>query len=208
CLRIFLIGTGDLKNIPLNVCFMPRLVPMLKMDMRKKLERESSIDIQDMVDRASTEEGTSAASGNAALESTTYGDEASSDLIRDGAANSGSADGERAVDDTDIDAEGIPDIEDVDDELGEEDSGFGLEGKPVLFNSTRFWNYVDYMLKLLREMARKDTSTKEEFEKGVAGIMVQIFQDDLLDCPGHRKATRLTAVNPQWQTTIQHGLMW
>ncbi|KAI6018185.1 hypothetical protein PISMIDRAFT_25804 [Pisolithus microcarpus 441] len=146
-------------------------------------------------------------SGNT-LEST-CSDEAPSNLIvRDGATNFGSMEGEGAVDDTDIDTEGILDIEEVDDELSDGDSGFGLEGKPVQFNGGRFWNYVNYMLNLLCKSAHKDTSMKEEFKKGVAGIMVQIFQDKLLNCSRHRKVMRLMAANPQWQTTIQHRLMW
>jgi hypothetical protein len=39
-------------------------------------------------------------------------------------------------------------------------------------------------------------------------IFVQIFQDDLADCPGSRRGAKILAVNPQWQTTIQQGLMW
>ncbi|KAI6011521.1 hypothetical protein EDC04DRAFT_2905439 [Pisolithus marmoratus] len=186
---------------------MPHLIPMLKTDMQNKLKWEFSIDVQSMMGGAFAEEGSFAASGNT-LKST-CGDEVPSDLIvRDGNTNFGLMEGEGAVSDTDIDIDGILDIADVDDELSNGDSGFGLEGKPVLFNSSRFWNYVDYMLNLLCEMAHKDTSMKEEFKRGVAGIMVQIFQDDLLVCPGHRKVMRLMATNPQWQTTIQHGLMW
>ncbi|KAI6033854.1 hypothetical protein BKA83DRAFT_4486945 [Pisolithus microcarpus] len=201
CLRIFLIGTGDLKNIPLNICFTPRLFLMLKSDMQRKLERELGVDFRRMI---STVEDTSAASEDAP--ELTRTDEAHSAVnVRDGAANPGLTEGDGSINDADVDAEGIPDIEDADDELSEGDSGFGLEGKPVHFNSGRFWNYVDYMLTLLRETARKDTSTKEEFEKAVASIMVQIFQDDLLDCPGRRKATKLTATSAgqNWPDTQQ-----
>ncbi|KAI6156373.1 hypothetical protein EDD17DRAFT_1512548 [Pisolithus thermaeus] len=192
CLHIFLIGTGDLKNIPLDICFMPCLITMLKTNMQKK--------------RVSTEGDTTASEDPVGF---THSDEAhSKDIIRDGAVNPGFPEGEGSVDDADVDAGGITDIEDNDDELSKGDSGFRLEGKPVHFNSSQFWNYINYMLNLLCEMARKGTSTKEEFEKGVANIMMQIFQDDLLDCPGCRKATRLMVANPLWQSTIQHELMW
>ncbi|KAI5988835.1 hypothetical protein EDC04DRAFT_2912441 [Pisolithus marmoratus] len=204
CLCIFLIGTGDLKSIPLSDCFTPCLVPMLKINMQRKLKRELSIDIQGMIGR--TEEGTSVASGEP-FESTCSNEACPEVFTGDNTADLGLMEGEEEVDDADIDAEGTPDTKDID-ELSEGDSGFGLEGKPVHFNSGRFWNYINYMLNLLCETACKHTSMKEEFEKGIASIMVQIFQDDLLDCPSHRKVTRLVVVNPQWQTTIQHGLMW
>ncbi|KAI5980742.1 hypothetical protein EDD15DRAFT_2380048 [Pisolithus albus] len=176
CLRIFLIGTGDLKRIPLDVCFTPRLIPMLTADMQRKVERGLSINIKDMdggVAEESTPEGASESARN---------DDSCADLdLTEDPGTSGGSDG---------DGDDILDVDDDDeiDELGEEDSGFGLEGKPARFCSSKFWNYVDYMLTLI--------------------IMIQIFQDDLLDCPGRRKVTKLTTVNPPWQTTIQHGLMW
>ncbi|KAI5987595.1 hypothetical protein EDC04DRAFT_2614769 [Pisolithus marmoratus] len=173
CLHIFLIGTGNLKNIPINVCFMPHLIPMLKRDMQRKLEQELSIDFHDMMGRGPTAEDTSAA---LEVELTSTDEAHSEGFARDDATNPGLME--------------------------------GLEGKPVHFNSSRFWNYIDYMLNLLHKMAHKGSSMKEEFKKGVASIMVQIFQDDLLDCPSHRKVTGLMAVNPQWQTTIQHRLTW
>ncbi|KAI6144421.1 hypothetical protein BKA82DRAFT_3941891, partial [Pisolithus tinctorius] len=86
---------------------------------------------------------------------------------------------------------------------------FGLNGKLVRFNRQKFWNYVDYMLALLRDTSRKAANSKEDYEKEINRIMVQIFQDDLQDCPGTRKGSRLVAVvHPPWQSTIQHELMW
>ncbi|KAI6156016.1 hypothetical protein BKA82DRAFT_4349330 [Pisolithus tinctorius] len=94
-------------------------------------------------------------------------------------------------------------------ELDEMDSGFGLvSGKAARFNSNKFWNYVDYMLNLLHESVRKDAASKEDFEKTISSIFVQIFQDDLVDCPGNRRGAKILAVNPQWQMTIQQGLVW
>ncbi|KAG6369423.1 hypothetical protein JVT61DRAFT_14907 [Boletus reticuloceps] len=180
---------------------------MLKADLQRKLERELGISLKDMVENLKGLIEGSITTTEVAPGSASNG-ESSSGAIRNGAADPGSMDDEG--EDSDVDAEGIPE-ENVDgiDDLSEEDSGFGLEGQPVRFNSGKFWNYVDYMLNVLRETARKESSTKEEYEKGVANIMMQIFQGDLLDCPGSgRKGLRLTTVNPQWQTTIQHGLMW
>lgn len=166
CLRIFLIGTGDLKNVPLEVCFTPRLISMLKADMQRKLERELGSSIRGMAEGGLTEE--SITTSQEGTPENARGGGSSSEAVRDGAVGPSSMDEGGDVD-IDADAEGIPD-ESVDgiDDLGEEDSGFGLEGKPVRFNGSKFWNYVDYMLDILRETARKDSSTKEEYEKGVA----------------------------------------
>ena len=46
CLQLFLISTGDHKGASLEACFNPQLIPNLKSDMRKKLERELGINIE------------------------------------------------------------------------------------------------------------------------------------------------------------------
>ncbi|KIK75215.1 hypothetical protein PAXRUDRAFT_19184 [Paxillus rubicundulus Ve08.2h10] len=112
----------------------------------------------------------------------------------------------------DADAKGIRDTEESSDDLNnldDNDSGFGLNGKPLRFNGTKLLNYVDYMLNLMHNTACKDFVSKQEYEGEVAHIMIQIFQGDLADCPGTRKGSKLLAViHPQWQATIQQGLMW
>ncbi|KAI6028146.1 hypothetical protein EDC04DRAFT_2899108 [Pisolithus marmoratus] len=111
-----------------------------------------------------------------------------------------------------IDTDGALNTEDPTDginDLDDNDSGFGLDGKCTWFNGQKFWNYVDYMLNLLHDTACKSTTSSKDYEKEVGHIMVQIFQDDLTDCPGSRKGLRLTAVvHPPWQSTIQHRLVW
>lgn len=73
-----------------------------------------------------------------------------------------------------MDADRIPDtgktegpvtVDDTDD-LDEDDSGFGINGKPVRFTSNKFWKYVNYMLNLLYESVCKNTTSKEEFDCG------------------------------------------
>jgi hypothetical protein len=137
---------------------------MLKADLQRKLERELGVSLKDMAAKGLTE-------GSITATELTPGSasngESSSEAVKNGAAGpTGLMDEEE---DADADAEGIPD-ENVDgvDDLSEEDSGFRLEGQPVRFNSGKFWNYVDYMLDVLRETARKESNTKEEYEKGVA----------------------------------------
>lgn len=174
CLRIFLIGTGELKGIPLQVCFTPSIVPMLKVDMKKKLEK-LGIDIQSMTEellRASgasvaTEQDPGSSTQNDTVAGTSSFDTDSSLAFIYGLTGNGTNDT-----DVDADADGIPDIENPDqeiDELNENDSGFGLDDKTVVFTSNKFWNYVDYILNVLRETARKGASMKEEFEREVTG---------------------------------------
>lgn len=171
CLRIFLIGTGDLKSIPLQVCFTASMVPMLKVDMKKKLEK-LGIDIEILMEEplraggasAVTERDPESTQDDAAAGASGFDDTDSSPGFTYGSTGTG-------MDNTDdVDADGIPDVENPEqeiDELNENDSGFGLDGKAVIFTSNKFWNYVDYILDVLRETARKGTSAKEEFEKEV-----------------------------------------
>ena len=46
-----------------------------------------------------------------------------------------------------------------DSDLDEEDSGFGIEGKPARFTNTKFWRYVDYMLRMLITIIYRSTSS-------------------------------------------------
>lgn len=109
--------------------------------------------------------------------------------------------------DTEVD-DGDADNDDADD-LDTSDSGFGLNGKPVCFNSSKFWNYIDYMLNLIWQAMHKTTTMKELYEMELQKYMIEIFQDDLAECPGLRWGTRLmNIVNPPWQSTIQRGLVW
>ncbi|KAI5994446.1 hypothetical protein EDD15DRAFT_2366574 [Pisolithus albus] len=183
----------------MDVCFTPSLIPMLKPDMRRKIQQELNIDIEEIERRMQQGDEADAEVG-------------ASDLV---SRTEGSISGPDPCDGTgvdEIDTDGALDTEDPTDgidDLDDDDSGFGLDGKRTRFNGQKFWNYVDYMLNLLRDTARKSTTSNEDCEKEVGRIMVQIFQDDLADCPGSRKGSRLTAVvHPPWQSTIQHGLVW
>ncbi|KAI5995586.1 hypothetical protein EDD15DRAFT_2165086, partial [Pisolithus albus] len=199
CLRIFLIGTADHRVVPLDVCFTHSLIPMLKSDMRKKVEQDLNINIEEIEQQMQN-------SNEGGL------DDRVDDVpaVTEETSNNGDTYDSTGVDEDNPDGtfDGEDPTDGVDD-LDDDDSGFGLDGKRTRFNSQKFWNYVDYMLTLLRDTARKTTTSNEDYEREVGRVMVQIFQDDLVDCPGSRKGSRLTViVHPPWQSTIQHGLVW
>ncbi|KAI6017559.1 hypothetical protein BKA83DRAFT_10252 [Pisolithus microcarpus] len=200
CLRIFLIGTGDHRVVSMDVCFTHSLIPMLKPDMRKKIQQELNIDIEQIEQQM--QEGDE-------VDINTYLDDPPAINTEGSTSVLDPCDSTGTDED---DADGILDSEDPTDgvdDLDDDDSGFRLDGKRTRFNGQKFWNYVDYMLNLLRDMAHKSTTSNEDYEKEVGRIMVQIFQDDLADCPGSRKGSRLaTVIHPPWQSTIQHGLVW
>ncbi|KAF8417185.1 hypothetical protein L210DRAFT_817367, partial [Boletus edulis BED1] len=211
CLRLFLIGTGDHKIAPLNACFTPRLIPLLKSDMRAKIEQDLGINIRAMERELSG----SAATDGVAVNPTANNDSGSApttnnptpsaelnwDALNDEDGNGDTDGGE------DVDTESPSD--DDADELDISDSGFGLDGKPIRFNSVKFWNYVDYMLNIIRHTAHKTAATKELYDKELHKYMMQIFQDDLAECPGLRRGSKLVSVvNPVWQSTIQQNLVW
>ncbi|KAF8131086.1 hypothetical protein EV363DRAFT_1165852, partial [Boletus edulis] len=103
CLHIFLIGTDNLKNLSLNICFIPHLISMLKADLQRKLECEVGVSLKDMVEKGLTEKSIIAT--EVALRSASNG-ESSSEAIRNGAAGPTSSMDEEK--DSDVDAEGIP----------------------------------------------------------------------------------------------------
>ncbi|KAI9572452.1 hypothetical protein HD554DRAFT_2168109 [Boletus coccyginus] len=95
------------------------------------------------------------------------------------------------------------------DELDISDSEFRLNGKPVHFNSSKFWNYINYMLNVIHQTAHKTAAIKELYDKELEKYMVKIFQNDLAECPGFRRGTKIiSVVNPSWQSTIQQELVW
>ncbi|KIK77353.1 hypothetical protein PAXRUDRAFT_17563 [Paxillus rubicundulus Ve08.2h10] len=66
---------------------------------------------------------------------------------------------------------GVPDTEESSEDLKDldyNDFGFRLDDKPLQFNDTKFWNYVDYMLSLMCNVAHKDAVSKQEYEGQVA----------------------------------------
>jgi len=69
-------------------------------------------------------------------------------------------------------ASGTVDEDDGDENEDEhEDSGFGLvEGVPARFTTTKFWNYVDHLLAVMRKTAKK-SATPAEYETRLQGCV-------------------------------------
>ncbi|KAI6152682.1 hypothetical protein BKA82DRAFT_168631 [Pisolithus tinctorius] len=217
CLRLFLIGVGDHKIAPLSACFTPRLIPMLKSDMHTKVEHDLSINISEIERWAVSVDNTD----ESVTDTPATGDGSSSAPTRDESGPGADFDWSKLGDNMDdlqgdansiVDAGPNPDADTLSndgDDLDPSDSGFGLDGRPVHFNITKFWNYVNYMLNTLRWTARKNARTKELYDRELHSYMMQIFQDDLAECPGmHRGSKIVSVINPEWQTRIQQGLTW
>ena len=139
--------------------FTPKLVPMMKLDLRQKVECGLSIRLDQL-------EGMPGTDGDDT--------EPSVGSIGSGANDNHPGDTEQLASTGSVLDEGEQDeIEEPTsaknkaDELGEADSGFGLDGKPVCWTDKMFWNYVDYMLNVLRATAREDTTSQEEYETSV-----------------------------------------
>lgn len=186
---------------------------MLKSDMRAKIEQDLGIDIQAMERQRSGSDAVTdgvavnPAANNSGSTPTTNasGPAASMDFNWDSLNDE---DGVGDLDGNEVADAEAPSDGNVD-ELDVSDSGFGLNGKPVRFNSSKFWNYADYMLGVVRETAHKTAATKELYDMELHRYMMEIFQDDLAECPGLRRGCKLiSVVNPAWQSTIQQGLVW
>ncbi|KAI6144750.1 hypothetical protein BKA82DRAFT_20620 [Pisolithus tinctorius] len=155
---IFLIRTSDHHITSLDACYMAHLLPMLKSDMHAKIQQDMGKDLDDPKEQ--TQEGDREGQGDG------IGDvcvtAATEDL--DGSFFNDTTpledDADSPVDGKDSNADGI-------DDLNNDNSGFGLNGKLIWFNHQKFWNYVDYMLALLRNTSRKATNLKEDYEKEI-----------------------------------------
>ncbi|KAI6140539.1 hypothetical protein BKA82DRAFT_136376, partial [Pisolithus tinctorius] len=158
CLQIFLIRTSDHHITSLDACYMACLLPMLKSDMHAKIQQDMGKDLDDPEEQ--TQEGNREGHGDG------IGDicvtAATEDL--DGSFFNDTTpledDADSPIDGEDSNTDGVNDLDN-------DDSGFGLNGKLVQFNRQKFWNYVDYMLALLRDTSHKATNSKEDYKKEI-----------------------------------------
>ncbi|KIK36596.1 hypothetical protein CY34DRAFT_16277 [Suillus luteus UH-Slu-Lm8-n1] len=210
CLRIFLIGRSDYKNIPLKNLYSPSLLPSLHRDLRIKvgealdinMELDDEPTIQENANEVRENSEGGLDNGDGAGADTNVPDpshdadlDGDEDENRDNGLNSGTDEG-------DIDTEG---------------SGFGGNRKRPKYTSTKFWNFVDDSLEAVRSMAKELAKAKVEeggdydtaYEDATRNILVEYFQQDLAEFPGRRTVPKLLSTyNPQWQTTIQTKLLW
>ncbi|KAG1790218.1 uncharacterized protein HD556DRAFT_1242727 [Suillus plorans] len=210
CLRIFLIGRGDYKSIPLKNIYSPSLLSSLHRDLRIKVRETLGIDIE-LDDTPTVQENADEVRENCegGLDD---GDDAAADTNVPNNSHNVSLDGDEdenrdigldsGTDEGEIDAEG---------------SGFGGNGKRPKYTSTKFWNFVDDSLEAVRNMAREEAKVEVDaggdydtaYENATRNILVEYFQQDLAEYPGRRTVPKLLSTyNPQWQTTIQTKLLW
>ncbi|KIJ11664.1 hypothetical protein PAXINDRAFT_15480 [Paxillus involutus ATCC 200175] len=155
-LRIFLIGTDLYRTAKLQLCscFTPRLIPMLKVDMCRELSvdmhtveqelmRADGGDNVDAAAAADTQEEAGSAPRSPALplagrrvlsSNSEFGGDTGDSVDANVDTNT------NTTADADADS-GVPDIEESSEDLedlDDNDSGFGLDGKPLQFNGTKF----------------------------------------------------------------------
>ncbi|KAG1753151.1 hypothetical protein EDB19DRAFT_1902800 [Suillus lakei] len=214
CLRIFLIGTGNYKTIPLQDIYSPSLLPSLHRDLRLKVSDALGVDVglddfdSDPIVEGGGQVDENGADGMGGVEGSMNGANA-----EDGGADlninhDGPGDGDE--DEPERDVSGVAEKEKY--ELNPNDSGFRGNGKRTIFTSSKFWRFVDASLEGVRKMGMAEA---EELGDGtpaeniVRNILVEYFQQDLAEFPGKRSVPKLISVaNPQWQTKIQTDLLW
>ncbi|KAG0693796.1 hypothetical protein DFH29DRAFT_1006926 [Suillus ampliporus] len=224
CLRIFLIGIGDYRAIPLKDLYSTSLIPSLHSDLRIKISNALDCDI-DMGVSENDEQRADNTNSNV-----DHSDEQSpeGDLGATNDHGDNLGEGEHALESGE-ECEFHENREEEEEEEKEEEtgqrepevddggSGFSKRknGKGPKFTLTKFWNFVDCSLQAIHQAAQKEagpnynTSARRVYENAVRNILVEYFQMDLAEFPGSMVVPKLLATSrPQWQTTIQNLLLW
>ncbi|KAG1890445.1 uncharacterized protein F5891DRAFT_1198199 [Suillus fuscotomentosus] len=215
CLRIFLIGVGDYRAIPLKELYSSSLIPSLHRDLRVKISEGLDCDI-DMEVSENDEQHADNAEGNV-----DHSDEhCEGDLGATNDHGNNLGEEERTMDSGESyglleirDGEGEEEEEEEEEEETSEQelevddggSGFtkGKNSKGPKFTSSKFWNFIDCSLQAIRRAAKEETGSDPN------NILVEYFQMDLAEFPGSMIVPKLlTTTSPQWQTTIQNSLLW
>ncbi|KAG1871534.1 hypothetical protein F4604DRAFT_2014517 [Suillus subluteus] len=213
CLRIFLIGTGNYKTIPLKDIYSPSLLPSLHRDLRVKVGDALGVDVglddfdsDPIVEGGGGQVDENGADSMGGVEGGMNGANAEDDGTDPNINHDGPGDGDED--------EPERDLSDVAEkfELDPNDSGFGGNGKRAVFTSSKFWRFVDASLEGVHKMGKAEAEELGDgtpVENIVRNILVEYFQQDLAEFPGKRTVPKLISVaNPQWQTKIQTDLLW
>ncbi|KAG1733334.1 uncharacterized protein EDB91DRAFT_1251337 [Suillus paluster] len=213
CLRVFMIGISNYRTIPLKALYSPSLIPSLHTAVRARIGPKLSIDINGIEDEMlGREEEISDNQDDEGLEMHNAGAPSGDSSKTDGAegleensGNDGDADQDNEPEDNEV-----PDTTPHNRVIAEDDSGFGDNGKPAIFTSGRFWNFVDTSLKNIHKVAKQEAADNQTtLETAFRQMLVEYFQEDLADFPSKMTIPRLlTNSSPQWQTTIQNNLLW
>ncbi|KAG1868646.1 hypothetical protein F4604DRAFT_1584570, partial [Suillus subluteus] len=217
CLRIFLIGIGDYRSIPLKDLYSTSLLPSLHQDLHVKISKALDCDM-DLGVSENDEQHTDNADSNVdhSEEQDPEGDIGATDDHGDNVGE-----GEHTLENGEEGSGFCENREEEDEEEESEvdDGGSGFSnrknGKGPKFTSTKFWNFVDCSLQAIRQAAQweagpnHNTSARGAYENAVRNILVEYFQMDLAEFPGSMVVPKLLATtSPQWQTTIQNSLLW
>ncbi|KAG2122905.1 hypothetical protein DEU56DRAFT_917613 [Suillus clintonianus] len=196
-LRIFIISISDYKSASIKELFSPYLIPSLKQDMRRKVECELGVNIEQL-ENDLFDNNHMPGSNNQASPGTSANDDHAPSARR----NENGAD---------MDNEEFEDQSGDGDANGEDEELNGLvEGIPARYNNTiRFWNFVDHSLLTMRQMSKESSSIPAQQDKELQKLFIEIFQADLAEFPGGKKLSKLISkTNPRWQTAIQTELIW
>ncbi|KAG1800658.1 hypothetical protein EV424DRAFT_1545625 [Suillus variegatus] len=218
-LRIFLIGVSNYKTASIKYLFSPYLIPLLKQDLRDKVACELDIDVKqlerdifkgDFDDVPETDVNPSQAPTETQV-NTNHAPSARRDTdmnVEQFADESGMQQDANGEDEESNVSSSANSVVLLDNPL---DSGFGLaEGMAVQYNSTtKFWNFVDHSLSIMRKISVESSPIVTEQDKELQKLFIEIFQADLAEFPGGKKVSKLISkTNPRWQTAIQTGLIW
>ncbi|KAG1870899.1 hypothetical protein F4604DRAFT_1681752 [Suillus subluteus] len=226
CLRIFLIGIGDYRSIPLKDLYSTSLLSSLHQDLRVKISKALNCDM-DLGVSENDEQHTDNADSNVdhSEEQDPEGDIGATDdhgdnigegehTLENGEEGSGFRENREEEGEEEEGEEKTGQEESEDDDGG---SGFSKRknGKGPKFTSMKFWNFIDCSLQAIRQAAQQEAgpnhnmSVRGTYENAVRNILVEYFQMDLAEFPGSMVVPKLLATtSPQWQTTIQNSLLW
>jgi hypothetical protein len=182
-LRIFLIGIGDYRSIPLKDLYSTSLLPSLHQDLRIKISKALDCDM-DLGVSENDEQHTDNADGNVhhSEEQDPEGDIGATDdhgddfgegehTLENGEEGSGFHENREEEDEE----EGEEMTDQQESEVNDGGSGFSKtkDGKGPKFTSTKFWNFVDCSLQAIRQAAQQeagpnhDTSARGAYENAV-----------------------------------------
>ncbi|KAG2134888.1 uncharacterized protein EDB93DRAFT_1254391 [Suillus bovinus] len=198
CLHVFMIGISDHKTLSLKALYSDSLIPSLHSAIRARIGPQLGIDIN-------------------SIERELYGDEADHDGIPLDSTSVTNEHGETQGTCATDDNGDFAGTDSLDEHLGRplhpDNSGFGDNGRPIIFSTGKFWDFVDISLENVRKIAKEEAAADQSgntgYETAFQQIQVEYFQQDLAEFPGNMVIPKLLASNtPQWQTTIQNKLLW
>ncbi|KAG1831462.1 hypothetical protein DFJ58DRAFT_736621 [Suillus subalutaceus] len=161
CLRVYLLGIGNYRTVPLKTLYSPLLISSLPKEVRQKIGPQLGIDIDEiernMLDSDAEEDN----DGANAFQDTTGENAAPGDID--------SGDGDEENENLNVNVDYDKDDANIEPDVG--DSG-GIDGDgPVvaekdksesdLYTAGRFWNFVDSSLASARDAAKEQAMEEE-----------------------------------------------